>query len=114
MTSVRRALGDHGETLVANWYEDHGYTVVARNWRCRNGEIDIVAAKGSVVVICEVKTRSSNRFGLPVEAITFTKQRRLRRLAAMFLAANPQRANEIRFDVGSVQGNSVELLEGVV
>ena len=83
----RRQLGRQGEDLVATWYERRGYQVVARNWACRAGELDIVACKGSQYVFCEVKTRSSGAFGLPVEAVDGRKQARLRRLAAMWLAA---------------------------
>ena len=83
----RRQLGRRGEDLVATWYEKRGYQVVARNWACRAGELDIVAYKGSQYIFCEVKTRSSGAFGLPVEAVDGRKQARLRRLAAMWLAA---------------------------
>jgi putative endonuclease len=98
----RRALGVSGEELVAGWYTTHGYTVVDRNWRCTEGELDLVARRAQVLVFCEVKTRSSNRFGTPAEAVTSTKARRIRRLAARWLAEHRQRAPEIRFDVASV------------
>ena len=75
-----------GEGLAAEWYVEHGYDVVARNWRCREGEIDLVVAGHGAVVFCEVKARSSDRYGLPAEAVTPAKQRRLRQLAARFLA----------------------------
>ena len=60
--------------------------MVARNWRCREGELDLVVARPGEIVFCEVKTRSSDRFGLPAEAVTPAKQRRLRGLAARYLA----------------------------
>jgi putative endonuclease len=82
----RRQLGRQGEDLAATWYEKRGFEVVARNWSCRAGELDIVACKGSQYVFCEVKTRSSGAFGLPVEAVDARKQARLRRLAAIWLA----------------------------
>ena len=88
---------------------------MVRNWRVREGEIDIVARYGLTLVICEVKTRSSDAFGLPVEAITAVKQRRLRKLAGIFLAANPQPRCAVRFDVASVkpgaQAPEVEVIE---
>ncbi|MFM7872138.1 MAG: YraN family protein, partial [Actinomycetota bacterium] len=59
----RQGLGRSGEELVASWYREHGYAVVARNWRRRSGEIDIVARRGSLTVVCEVKTRTSRYFG---------------------------------------------------
>ena len=108
----RRALGASGEELVATWYETQGYRVVARNWRNSTGELDIVAARGPLVVFCEVKTRSSDAFGLPAEAITRTKQLRLRRLGAQWLEAAAHHAAEIRFDVASVLRGEIEVIEG--
>jgi putative endonuclease len=77
--------------------------VLDRNWRCREGELDLVVARPGVVVFCEVKTRRGTAFGSPAEAVTFTKQRRLRTLARRWLADHPgARARELRFDVASV------------
>ena len=113
MTEARRLLGTAGEDAVAAWYEARGYVVVARNWRCRDGELDLVLAAGRVYVFCEVKTRTSDAFGAPVEAVTHTKQARIRRLAARWLEeAAPHPAREIRFDVASVLGDGVEVIEG--
>ena len=99
----RRALGDAGEDLVAQWYADAGYRVLDRNWRCREGELDVVAARDSVLVFCEVKTRRSTAFGVPAEAVTVTKQRRIRALAMRWLDDHPgARARTLRFDVASV------------
>ena len=75
---ARRALGDAGEDAVARWYVAAGYDVVDRNWRCREGELDLVLARRGVLVFCEVKTRRTTAFGVPAEAVTATKQRRLR------------------------------------
>jgi len=88
---------------VARWYEDAGYRVLDRNWRCREGELDVVVARASVLVFCEVKTRRSTAFGVPAEAVTVTKQRRLRMLAMRWLDEHPEaRARTLRFDVASV------------
>jgi len=96
-------LGNAGEDLVARWYADAGYRVLDRNWRCREGELDVVVARDSVLVFCEVKTRRSTTFGSPAEAVTITKQRRLRTLAMRWLDAHPEaRARTVRFDVASV------------
>jgi putative endonuclease len=104
VTGARRALGDTGEELAANRYTADGYDILDRNWRCSDGELDLVAARGPVLVFCEVKTRRSQTFGAPFEAVTPTKQRRLRRLALRWLSEHPQRPGEreIRFDVASV------------
>ena len=72
----RRALGVAGEDAVAEWYARAGYTVVDRNWRCREGELDLVVAGGGAIVFCEVKTRRGAAFGAPFEAVTVAKQRR--------------------------------------
>ena len=99
----RRALGTAGEDAVARWYADAGYRILDRNWRCREGELDVVVARDSVLVFCEVKTRRGTGFGIPAEAVTFTKQRRLRTLAMRWLDAHPAaRARTLRFDVASV------------
>ncbi len=87
--------------------------MLARNWRSRQGEIDLVARRAELVVFCEVKTRTSSAFGEPFEAVTRAKQMRLRRLAAEWLRSVPHRARyELRFDVASVRGRSLEVLEG--
>jgi len=112
LTRARRALGERGEDLVAAWYLDNGYEVLVRNWRCRSGELDLIVCRGRTYVFCEVKTRTSVAFGAPVEAVTRVKQNRLRHLATLWLADNPRRATDIRFDVASVMGDEVEVLEG--
>jgi putative endonuclease len=86
VTTARRALGASGEDAAAAWYEANGYEVVARNWRCRQGELDLVARRGRTFVFCEVKTRTTTAFGAPVEAVTRTKQARIRVLAARWLS----------------------------
>ena len=106
-----RALGAHGEALAAKWYETRGYEVLARNWRCPEGELDLVLGGDGVIVFCEVKTRSSDRFGLPAEAVTAGKQRRIRRLALSWLDDAGRRAGRVRFDVACVVGGRVEVIE---
>jgi putative endonuclease len=101
-TDPRRGLGAAGEAIVARWYEADGYDVVDRNWRCRDGELDLVLAAPGVIVFCEVKTRRGTAFGAPFEAVTVAKQRRIRRLAVRWLGEHGIRAPTIRFDVASV------------
>ena len=112
MTQARRALGVSGEDAVAAWYVSHGYEVVERNWRCKTGELDLILRRGRTFVFCEVKTRSSDAFGAPVEAVTRNKQVRLRHLAARWLEDAPMRPIDIRFDVASVLAGEIEVLEG--
>jgi putative endonuclease len=99
----RQSLGAAGEDLAAAWYESAGYDVLDRNWRCREGELDLVIAAAGVVVFCEVKTRRGDTFGTPAEAVTLSKQRRIRRLAVFWLAEHRVRARRVRFDVASVR-----------
>jgi len=112
LTRARRALGISGEDAAAAWYRAQGYEIVERNWRCRQGELDLVVRQGRLVVFCEVKTRTSDAFGAPVEAITRDKQMRLRRLAARWIDDAGFRPIEIRFDVASVMDGAVDILEG--
>ncbi|MFE6037253.1 YraN family protein [Streptomyces sp. NPDC056452] len=83
--NARGALGRYGEDLAARLLADAGMAVLERNWRCRAGEIDIVARDGDAMVFCEVKTRRAGCFEHPMEAVTPTKADRLRRLAEIWL-----------------------------
>lgn len=112
MTLARRALGLGGEDQAAAWYETNGYEVVARNWTCRAGELDLVVRKGRLFVFCEVKTRTTDAFGTPAEAVTRAKQAQVRQLAARWLADSPLRPTEIRFDVAAILGGTLEMIEG--
>ena len=101
----RLELGARGEDLVAAWYTERGYAVLGRNWRCREGELDLVVARGRTVAFCEVKTRRGHGFGLPAEAVNREKQRRLRRLAGRWLGEGGDHRpgfDDIRFDVACV------------
>ncbi len=100
----RRSVGRSGEGLAAAWYEGHGYKVLARNWRCRRGEVDLIARQAGVVVFCEVKARTSAAFGLPAEAVGPVKQARLRRLAALWFAEQARSAGGRR--VGGRPGST--------
>jgi len=113
MTLARRALGISGEDAAAAWYEANGYEVLDRNWRCRYGELDLIVRRQRVIVFCEVKTRTSSAFGTPAEAVNHGKRQKVRVLAAKWLDDSPPvRPREIRFDVVSVVGEAVEVIEG--
>ena len=113
MTQARRRLGADGEAMAEAWYRAQGYEVLARNWRCREGEIDLIVARKRLVVVCEVKTRTSDAFGAPAEAITHAKRQRLRHLAAKWLDGDaPFRPREIRFDVACILGGDLDVIEG--
>jgi putative endonuclease len=86
MSGGTSARGRRGETLAARELERQGYTIVERNWRCEAGEIDLVAREGDTWVFVEVKLRTGRVYGLPEEAITHRKRKRLMGAALMYLA----------------------------
>ena len=102
MGRVKGAIGRFGEDLAARHLEGAGLEILSRNWRCAEGEIDIVARDGDTLVVCEVKTRSGTGFGDPAEAVTPPKAARLRRLSLRWLAANGLGWRDLRFDVVTV------------
>jgi len=95
-------LGSAGERAVADWYQQRGYEVLDQNWRRRSGELDLVLRHTHTIVFCEVKTRRSDAFGTPAEAVTRDKQRRIRALATQWLEEHPSTRGELRFDVAAV------------
>ena len=99
-----RALGDYGEHLACRYLLAEGLTILDRNWRCDRGYIDVVESDGRDLVVCEVKTRTSEAFGAPFEAVTWRKQRRLRRLAGLWRDehADVARGLDLRIDVISI------------
>jgi len=111
----RRVLGAEGEESAAQWYEEQGYEVLERNWRRREGEVDLIVRRGKTVAFCEVKTRSSDRFGTGAESVLEAKQRRIRRLASRWLSeltpASGRALVEVRFDVVSITAGRVEVIE---
>jgi len=98
----RLALGRYGEALAAAHLRSRGMRILSQNWTCRHGELDIVAADGPTLVICEVKTRTDHRFGSPFEAVTVAKLARLRRLAGCWLEQNDIKVDGVRIDVVGV------------
>jgi putative endonuclease len=104
---VKDAVGRYGEQLAVELLEATGAVVLARNWRCRAGELDVVVREGDELVFVEVKTRSSLAFGTPAEAISPVKTARIRRLALTWIAeqrelGGPLAWSALRFDVVSV------------
>lgn len=99
---TRQAVGRYGEDVAARFLIAAGLVVLERNWRCPDGELDIIAREGDVLVACEVKTRRGEGFGSPLEAVTARKAARLRRLVGRWLAEHPVRPAEVRIDVVGV------------
>ena len=103
---VSRSVGTWGEALVANYLRDRGYELLAAGYRCRFGEIDLIARKKGVLCFVEVKLRSGTEHGLPREFVTQSKQQKLRRTAEAYLSANDLFDAPSRFDVAEVYADA--------
>jgi putative endonuclease len=113
------AVGDYGERVAQRFLTEQGMRVLCRGWRCRQGEIDLVAVDGDCLVVCEVKTRRSLLAGTPLDAVTPAKLSRLHKLAAAWLAEHGGGYPEVRIDVVAVLvprrgGPRVEHVRGLV
>lgn len=108
---ARSQLGRRGEDAACDLYRRLGFQVLERNYRAGRGEIDVVARRGDTIVFCEVKTRGSDAWGIPAEAVDRAKQARLRRLAAAWLAERRPGCVDVRFDVVSVivRGDQIDV-----
>jgi putative endonuclease len=102
MTRATNAVGAYGERVATRTLVTAGLVILARNWQCAEGELDIIALDGDTIVFCEVKTRRGGDYGIPAEAVNPAKVRRLRKLAARWLAEHPTVRGDVRFDVVSV------------
>jgi putative endonuclease len=115
---AKDVLGRDGEQAAVTYLEGCGFRILDRNWRCADGEIDIVAVERHTFVVCEVKTRSGLGYGTPLEAVTRHKQQRLRRLAIAWLTAHGIRFEQVRVDViglvaARAGGFTIEHVRGV-
>jgi putative endonuclease len=110
---ANRARGRFGEDLATRWYVERGYRIIDRNWRTRGGELDLVAERAELIVVCEVKARASLAYGHPFEAITAAKLARLRRLAVQWLHEHDRQGMPLRLDIAGIIGVRIEVLEGV-
>jgi putative endonuclease len=102
MTRASQAVGSYGERIAERHLTAQGMAVLARNWRCADGEVDLILRDGADVVFCEVKTRRGTAYGSPAEAVGAVKVSRYRRLAARWLRQAAVRPREVRFDVVEV------------
>lgn len=101
-TAARKRLGDAGERLAATWLEARGYRILAYQWRCPYGELDLVAEQGDEIVFVEVKTRRGDAMGAPEEAVTSSKRAKLIAAALTYLAEHGQEQRAYRIDVLAV------------
>jgi putative endonuclease len=99
MSDQRKRTGAYGESIASDFLQEAGLHILARNWRRSGGELDIVAAEGETLVFIEVRTRSSRTYGSAEESVDWRKQRQVRKVAALYLAAEPVRYRQFRFDV---------------
>ncbi|MBE0335451.1 YraN family protein [Paenibacillus sp. 23TSA30-6] len=99
----RKAKGALGEHAAASFLENLGYRIIERNWRCRSGEMDLIAAQHDILVFIEVRSRSSSSYGTPAESITARKITQVRQTAAVYLHMNGIEDVPIRFDMISVR-----------
>jgi putative endonuclease len=99
---TKRGLGKYGETLAARHLTGNGMVLLERNWSTTTGEIDLLLREDDVLVVCEVKTRSSDAYGLPHEAVDTAKVARLRLVAEEWLAGHAADPREVRVDLVAV------------
>lgn len=102
MTSYRISLGKNGELIAVQFLKNLGYRIIARNFRVKSGEIDIIAQDEDYLVFVEVKTRSGTEFGTPAEAVNFRKQQQIIKTALLYVVRNDLHDIPLRFDVVSV------------
>ena len=108
LAKARLARARWAEDRVARWYHDNNFEIIARNWTMRGGELDVVARRRHLIVVCEVKARANDAFGSALEAITEQKILRVRRAGFSFLRQLEESGLQIRFDIATVTG--VELV----
>lgn len=108
----KRQTGADHEERAAGWLEEHGFRILERNYRCRQGEIDLIAMEGACLVFVEVKYRSGSRAGHPSEAVDARKQRRIARTAVHYCYKNKiPDTQACRFDVIGILGDEIEHLK---
>jgi putative endonuclease len=108
MTEPRHAVGKAGEDAAVQYLRRHGYRILERNYRCRFGEIDLIARDGSMLAFVEVKTRRSQTYGPAAAAVTFQKQRHLIRASQTYLMQKKKTGELCRFDVVTVDMDAQE------
>ena len=111
MSDVTKILGQSGESFASKYLESKGYKIIARNFRIRSAEIDIIAEFNGEIIFVEVKTRSNTRRGLPAEAVTLQKQKKIIEAASVFLQDDKYFDRPCRFDVIEIysSGKNFEL-----
>ncbi len=111
MKKNKREIGNIGEDIACKYLESKNYKILERNFRCRSGEIDIIALDGDYIVFIEVKYRKDNSFGLPRESINYYKQRNISKVASYYLLTKNAFHKNCRFDVVEVMGEQIEIIQ---
>lgn len=107
----KRRIGAEAEQQIRKYLSEHGYTILEMNYRCRQGEVDIIARHGQYYVFIEVKYRSSDRYGMPEEAVGPGKQRRISRAALYYLYSHRlSESTPVRFDVAAIYGKQIRYI----
>ena len=111
MTYNKRQIGTEKEKLAGAYLEKNGYEIIEYNFRCRQGEIDIIAKDGEYIVFCEVKYRSSSKSGTPLEAVDYKKQRVISRCAFFYITRKHWEYLPCRFDAISVTDSEIQVVK---
>ncbi len=108
----KRSLGKDYEILAGKLLNHHGYEVIERNYRCKLGEVDIVARKDGYLVFVEVKYRASDKLGDPAEAVNYRKQKQIIKVAGFYMLSHHlPMDSRIRFDVVAIRGEEYKIIE---
>lgn len=110
METNKRTIGQAGEDVACRYLEKANYKILERNFRCRSGEIDIIALDGDYIVFIEVKYRKNNSYGYPREAVNYYKQRNISKVASYYLLTNNGFHRNCRFDVVEIIGKEIQLI----
>ncbi|MCI9304493.1 YraN family protein [Clostridium sp.] len=107
MKNYNKAIGKYGESIARDFLINNGYKILDMNYRNRYGEIDIISIKNDIIIFCEVKSRYTNSFGNPIEAVTYYKQKQIIKLSEMYLLYEKYNNYNVRYDVIEVNFNKL-------
>lgn len=107
MKNYNKAIGKYGESIARDFLINNGYKILDMNYRNRYGEIDIISIKNDIIIFCEVKSRYTNSFGNPIEAVTYYKQKQIIKLSEMYLLYKKYNNYNVRYDVIEVNFNKL-------
>lgn len=107
MKNYNKAIGKYGESIARDFLINNGYKILNMNYRNRYGEIDIISIKNDIIIFCEVKSRYTNSFGNPIEAVTYYKQKQIIKLSEMYLLYEKYNNYNVRYDVIEVNFNKL-------